>query len=358
MCRRSLAPLLPCSLESGGKCVMDDKNLIDKYLDFMEFNKGRAIGTVKNYGQHVERLAAYLQTKGVNLITAKPSDLDSFAGLVSHNAGYSASGRRPIVAALRSFYGWLYREGVTQANTSEKLPYPKPIKKLPIPIQVSNAERLLNSITLDSFINIRDAAIIAMFLGTGLRLSGLRNLNRANLYEMEVEGQPRLFLRVMEKGTKERLLPVPDVMRLFIMVYLNHEEYRQAEKVTEHGEEVLFINTKNAAVEAHEFYGERRRLSARYIQKMIHKRGEALGIPANELKPHAMRHLYGTELAENGVDLHRIQLLLGHADISTTVHYMHLAQRKLFKQVNESSPLSGMNTIMHKLEKSLKDKRA
>lgn len=334
---------------------MNDVQLIDKFLEYMEFNKGRAKGTIANYRRYLVRLSEYLISEGATFLTAKPEQVSKFAGVVCHNAGHNASGRRLVVASIRSFYHWVEREYIG-SNVAARLEYPKPIKHLPVPMQVSNAEKLLNSIVLDSFLNIRDAAIIALFLGTGLRLSGLRNLNKSNLEVSEIDGKERLFIRVIEKGKKERIVPVPDVMYLFISVYLNHEDYQSAQKTTESGEDVLFINTNNRSVEPCDNYGERRRLSTRAIAKMIHKRGAVLGIPERELKPHAIRHLYGTELAESGVDLHKIQLLLGHVDISTTVHYLHLARRKLHREVNEHSPLAGMNTVMHELQRTIEGK--
>jgi site-specific recombinase XerD len=195
-----------------------------------------------------------------------------------------------------------------------------------------------------------------LFLASGLRLSGLRNLNQSNLFEMEVDGVDRLFIRVVEKRSKERIIPIPDVMRLVIMVYLNHPDYKRVNAINEKGEKILFINTKNTRVSEADHYGEKRRLSVRYIEQMIKKRGKALGIPPEQLKPHAIRHLYGTELAEAGVDLHKIQLLMGHANLSTTLQYIHLAQRGLFRTVNESSPLAMINTPFHDLHKKMQQK--
>ena len=335
------------------KTSKNDSTLLADYLLYMEHNLGRSVRTVENYRLHLRRLITYLQTQRSALIKAKRSQLETFVGIEAHNSGYTVNGRRPIVAAVRSFYGWCQRQEHIENNPAESLPYPRPVKTLPLPISPGNAEKLLNSIKLETFRDVRDAAIIALFLASGLRLSGLRNLNQSNLFEMEVDGLDRLFLRVIEKRKKERIVPVPDVMKLLIIAYLNHPEYQSAPITTETGEKVLFINTRNYRVSPDQHYGEKRRLSVRYIEKMIHKRGELAGVPADQLRPHAIRHLYGTELAESGVDLHRIQLLLGHADMRTTTQYIHLAQRELFRVVNESSPLAKMNTPMHALKQHL-----
>ncbi len=338
---------------------MSKKNdtLIDDYLTYFEHTLGRSAGSVDNYGRHLRRLADYLKSQNLTLKKVQAQQLEAFTGIEAHNTGFTVNGRRPIVAALRSFYGWCKKYGHTETNPAEYLPYPRPVQNLPVPISPRNAEKLLNSIPLDNFRDIRDAAIIALFLASGLRLSGLRNLNQSNLFEMEVDGKDRLFIRVIEKRKKERIVPVPDVMRLFVIVYLNQPEYQQAPVTTEAGEKVLFINTRNNRIPTHEYYEERRRLSVRYIEKMMHKHGAAAGIPPDQLRPHAIRHLYGTELAEDGVDLHRIQLLLGHADLRTTTQYIHLAQRELFRIVNESSPLAKIDTTMHQLQKQLQKEK-
>lgn len=327
--------------------------LINDYLRYFEHTLGRSAGSVDNYGRHLKRLNEFLMAQGTSLTTATTSQLERFVGIEAHKSGFTVNGRRPIVAALRSFFEWGFTHGHIQTNPAQYLKYPSKVLKLPVPISPKNAELLLNSIKLDNFIDIRDAAIIALFLASGLRLSGLRNLNQSNLFEREVDGIDRLFIRVIEKRRKERIIPIPDVMKLIIMVYLSHPDYQKVNAINAQGEKILFINTKNTRVSEADHYGEKRRLSVRYIEQMIKRRGTAIGLPTEQLKPHAIRHLYGTELAEAGVDLHKIQLLMGHANLSTTLQYIHLAQRGLFKAVNESSPLANIHTPFHDLQRRM-----
>ena len=119
------------------------------------------------------------------------------------------------------------------------------------------------------------------------------------------------------------------------------------------GDRVLFVSVRNRNVRAHEYHGEKRRLNSRSIASMIEKHGRAAGIPREELNPHAMRHLFGTELAEHDVDLLKRQTLLGHVSPSSTEIYTHLALRSLAKVVDKANPLQRINTPVSDIKREM-----
>jgi integrase/recombinase XerD len=191
---------------------------------------------------------------------------------------------------------------------------------------------------------VRDGAIMALLVGCGVRVSGLVKLNQGHVIEQVVEGKPRLFLRVIEKGDRERLVPVPPEADLQLRVYLEHPQLKEIDRSLPNGDLVLFVSTRNRSCPQHEYHGERRRLNRRAVLEMIGKYGKQQGIPEEQLHPHAMRHLYGTELAEDDVHLLVAQQLLGHVDPKSTQIYTHLAIRKLVTEVDRANPLSKMRT--------------
>ena len=152
----------------------------------------------------------------------------------------------------------------------------------------------------------------------------------------------RLIIRLTEKGKKERLSPVPFEAALLVRAYLGHPELGDIDRVTPAGRRVLFVNIRNRSVPAHERYGENRRLRCNAVRQMILKYGEQVGIQKEHCHPHALRHLYGTELAEGDVDLLQRQALLGHEEPKTTAIYSHLAMRKLAATAEKHNPLARM----------------
>ena len=118
------------------------------------------------------------------------------------------------------------------------------------------------------------------------------------------------------------------------------------------GDQVLFVSTRNRTVPPHEYHGERRRLRRQAVVAMVKRHGK--GIPEEQLHPHALRHLYGTELREDDVDLITRQRLMGHADPKTTAIYDHLAMRKVTRDVDRANPLAKIRTPASDLLKQLK----
>ncbi len=333
--------------------MTDHEKLIDAWLEWKRHNQGKAENTTIKYRGYLDRLVKFLAARARDLRSATLEDLEAFTGLHAHKEGLSPRSRRPLVACVRGFYDWLRRNGYVDADPARDLPYPLAGAKLPVGMGLQNAERLIMAPDINTFVGIRDAAMISILIGCGLRISGLTSLNESHLQFVQHEGVEWLIVRAVEKGGKERLVPAPHEARLLIRAYLGHPDLDQIDRTLPDGDRVLFVSVRNRLVTADKYFGEERRIAARSVYDRIVHYGRSAGIPTNELHPHALRHLYGTELAEEEVDLLRIQALLGHADPKTSQIYTKLAVRSLAKVVDKANPLRKMRTPVSDLVKQM-----
>jgi len=331
--------------------------LIEKFLTWKEHSQGCSEATVSKYRGYLERLDRFLLESEQTLLTASRETLEEFCGIHMHREGLSPRARRPLISAVRGFYAWLFRERLLIEDKGAHLEYPKAGRRLPRGMTLQDAEKLLMAPDLDTFIGLRDAAIMTTLLGCGMRVSGLVRLNEGDLLFIDDGGRERLILRVKEKGGNERLIPAPDEVRIMLRAYLGHNEMDRIDRFLDDGDRVLFVSTKNMGVTPDKYHGEARRISPRSVNEMIEKYGERIGIPRDRLFPHAMRHLYGTELAEEGIDVLQIQALLGHRDPKTSQVYVHLATRTLARTVDKANPLRKLRTPVTELARRLRQTR-
>jgi len=219
---------------------------------------------------------------------------------------------------------------------------------------LASAEKLMWGPDFSTFEGVRDGAMIALLVGCGLRVTGIVRLNEGDIVQDEVGGKVRMIIKVKEKGDKERRLPIPPEADLLLRLYLEHPDLKDIPRALPNGDQVLFVTTRNRTVPAHEYNGDRRRFNRRSVLQMIKRYGERAGIPEDQLHPHAIRHLYGTELIEGDVNLLNAQKLMGHADPKSTEIYTHTAMRMLTKEVDRANPLAKMRTPVSQLLKQLK----
>jgi site-specific recombinase XerD len=329
----------------------NNDELVAAWCEWMAYNKGRTQGTVAKYRGYLVRLASHYE--GRLLLELEQQELEVFAGAVSVKAGLSGRSRRALVSAIRGFYKWAQRAGEIRHNPAGDLPYPQAPRTLPLPISLENAERLIWAPDLDTFKGLRDAALFAMLVGCGMRLSGLVGLNQEYLVASEQRGDLRFLVRLKEKGDHERLVPVPRDAQLLLTAYLGHPDLDKIDRQVQGGR-VLFVSVYAPRIPPADYRGERRRLTPRGVRYLLGFYGRRLGVPKDQLHPHAMRHLYGAELAEGDVDLIFRQALMGHKDPKSTQIYSHVAQRKLFDISDRSNPLARMRTPVSDLLESLK----
>lgn len=324
---------------------------IEAFSNYLLHNRGRAPITAQKYCGYLYRLQKSIDPQSI--IDATHAQLEFFAGVQSHRDGLSPRSRRQMVAALRGFFVWAKKSSLIESNPAVDLPYPRAGQKLPTAFSLKYAERILMEPNLDTFIGVRDAAILALLIGCGPRVSGLCALNERDLIFDQIEGRDWLVIRFREKGKKERLVPVPHEARLLLLAYLGHSELEAIDRLLINGDRVLFVSTRNRSIPAHDYFGEARRLHQRSVNDLIERYAARAGVPRAMAHPHAFRHLYGTELAEHSAESYQIQALLGHADPSTTEIYVHLAIRALAKLVDRANPLRSINTPASGLAREL-----
>lgn len=336
-----------------------NEELIATWCDYMAYNKGRARGTVDKYRGYMQRLEKHYA--GRSLLELQDYEIRLWAGDICAKSGLAGQSRRAVVSALRGFYSWAVRARELQESPAADLEYPHAPRVLPLPIDLANAERLMWAPDLGTFKGLRDAALFSLLVGCGARLSGLVRLNQEDLLATGSGKDQRILIRLKEKGDRERRAPVPRDAELLLSAYLGHPDLEQIDRRIEIVEEgrkrtgrVLFVSTGNRRIAPSDYKGERRRLTARGVQYLILFYGRKQGIPEDQLHPHAMRHLFGAQLAESEPDQLMRQILLGHADPRSTELYSHVAYGRLIASSDKSNPLARMNTPASELLKALR----
>jgi integrase/recombinase XerD len=333
-------------------------DLIPQFLDFKRHNSGRSNRTIQVYQLALDRLNSFLEESGHAWNSATHDELLLFTGIWLYRKGLKDPlSRRPMVSAVREFYRWAATRGLVANNPAAAIPYPRTGRKLPRVLTLANAERLMWGPDFGTFEGVRDGAMLGLLIGCGLRVSGLVGLNQGQILQEVVDGRPRLVLNVIEKGNKQRRLPVPEQADLLLRLYLEHPDLKEIDRLLPSGDRVLFVSVRNRSVPEHEYRGENRRLGRGAVLAMIKKHGQVQGIPEDQLHPHALRHLYGTELREDEVDLITRQRLMGHADPKTTEIYDHLALRKVTRDVDRANPLAKMRTPASDLLRQIKGRQ-
>lgn len=327
--------------------------LVNDWLVWLQHNKGRAPATVDLYGAVLARLgqwciepppAEHLRCSTTDPLALSLHDLERFAGMFCHSQNIGARSRRVYVSALRGFHAWAHAQGHLATNAAEHLPYPKAGRPLPRAITLTNADLILRQPDLSTFLGLRDTAIMAVLMGLGLRISGICALNESAMVWTEYEGREDLVLRVVEKGSKERHMPAPREVALLLRAYLGHPDLAEIDRTLESGDRVLFVTVANRMVAPCDYHGDARRISEFTVRDLLAKHGKAAKIPPDQLNPHALRHLYGTELAESDASLFASQALMGHSDPKSTEIYTHLAMRKLRRVVDRANPLGKLRS--------------
>jgi len=331
-----------------------EKDLITmhQYLDHLSANK-REDTTIETYQHYLYKLAEWLEEKNTSYQWATTAHLNEFTGSWAHKQGISRSSRRVMITAVRGLFRWLKEKKYREGNPAKSLNLPKQGRPLPVPMSLNNVEKLFSVIDYSTLKGLRDAAMIALMVDSGMRLSGLINLNESSLIRYTIKEKDRLSVRVIEKGAKERLIPISDYSLVYLSAYLNSRELQKIDRILPDSDKVLFVAINNRKLEEHEFVGENRRLSKRAVQNMMRHYAKKAGVPFKESHPHALRHRFGTEMVESNVDLLTVRDLLGHADIKTTQIYIHLARGRMHDSIDKGSPLSKIDTPLSSLVEKL-----
>ena len=287
--------------------VLPPDPLITDFLDYLRVERRLAANSVEAYGRDLGRYAGFLSTRGlVGLPEVDVARLRDYLGWMA-GSGLAASSRARGLAAVRAFYRFLLLEGRIDQDPTDYLEAPRGWKKLPRYLSGEEVERLLAHPDRNTRMGLRDGLLLALLYDCGLRVSELAELR---LDQLDLESW---LIRVQGKGGKERYVPFGEAAREAVLAYLSRSRGL----------------TRRAGGNTHLFPGARGGHLTRQRAWQIVKTHLAGAGVVRSVSPHTLRHSFATHLLDNGADLRAVQLLLGHADISTTQIYTHLSQERL-----------------------------
>jgi len=285
---------------------------IQSFLNYCRVEKGLAANSLGSYSLDLQKLAAF---------TTKPVQELREADLTSYIESLYAGGLSPRsiarhITTLRNFYRFLLDGGEVERDPSERLSAPRQWHTLPKYLNPDEVERLLSAPALGKASGLRDRAMLELLYAAGLRVSELCGL------DLSAVDRQAGVLRVTGKGNKQRLVPFGEAAGEAIERYL---EAGRPALLKGRASRYLFVTARGANMRRQNFW------------KLLRRWGLKAGI-TRKLTPHVIRHSFATHLVEGGADLRSVQIMLGHADISTTQVYTHVAQRRLRQTVDEHHP--------------------
>ena len=286
---------------------MKSSGLIDEFCDALWLEDGLSKNTLESYRRDLTQLAAWLEKQhGKSLAAAGHADLLGYlAHKVKGKARATTTSRQ--LSSLKRFYRYCLRQGKTKADPTLKIDSPKLPRSLPKSLTEEDVESLLDAPALEETLGLRDKAMLETLYASGLRVSELVSLKLGQV------SQDMGVVRVMGKGSKERLVPLGEEALVWIRRYLKEA---RPELLAGRSSDDLFVTARAAAMTRQMFWHLLRR----------HALKAGLKKP---ISPHTLRHAFATHLLNHGADLRVVQMLLGHSDLSTTQIYTHVARARL-----------------------------
>ncbi|WP_334109468.1 tyrosine recombinase XerC [Thermodesulfitimonas autotrophica] len=297
---------------------------LDRFLIFLQTEKRASPRTVTEYQKDIfdgiDFFAAVLKVPDEELTPAAitPALVRRYLAHLNER-GLTRNSLLRKLAAWRSFFRFLVREGVVTGNPLAKIASPRRERRLPRVLFQAEAKRLVEAAVQTSPLRLRDRAILEVLYGAGLRVSELVGLDVGDL---DLGGA---CLRVLGKGAKERLVPVGSHAVRALRAYLQRGRPLLLGQRTGAVEHALFLNRSG------------RRLSARAVRNIIKTYAAQAGVEGR-ISPHTLRHSFATHLLDGGADLRVVQELLGHARLSTTQVYTHLSKEKVKRVYEKTHP--------------------
>ena len=292
---------------------MNADDLIDRFCDALWLEDGLAKKTLEAYRQDLQLLKHFCTEKQLGLLELEPQRLSEF---IQGRGSDKASSLNRRISSLRRFFHWAVREKMLTGDPTRQLTHAKQGLRIPKVISEDQVLALLDAPELNTPQGLRDKAMLETLYATGLRVSEL-----VGLVFSAVDLQAGV-LKVLGKGNKERLVPLGENAIECIENYL---KFARTQLLGKHKTDALFLSYQGQALSRQSFW------------KIIKKYALLAGMEAT-LSPHVLRHAFATHLLNHGADLRVVQLLLGHADITTTQIYTHVATERLKQLVREHHP--------------------
>ena len=286
--------------------------LADQYLNYLIFEKGLSEKTIESYSSDLARHLEFLKQKRVKKISDADTPLILKHLIALRNAGLGSRSRARHLITLRGFYRFLAQEKVIKYDPARLIDLPKGGLKLPDVLNVKEVNLLLNMPDTDKPLGKRNAAMLELLYAAGLRVSELVNLD---FLDVNLEA---CFVRVLGKGSKERVVPIGICAKEKIDDYINTARpLLLKNRISRY----LFVARAGKPMTRQGFW------------KLLKQYAQQAGIK-KKIMPHSLRHSFASHLLEGGADLRAVQVMLGHVDISTTQIYTHIAREHL-RQMHE-----------------------
>ncbi len=280
--------------------------IIDQYLDALWMEKGLSQNSLSSYRRDLTHFDRWLSPQGISLRTVTAGDVRNYLA-VQLEQKKSARSIARLLSCLRGFYQYQLRESFIQTDPTLQIESPKLGKPLPKSLTEAEVEALLEAPNVDDPIELRDRAMLELLYASGLRVTELVGLKLGQL------SLNQGLVRVVGKGSKERLVPTGEEALQWLQLYLKQSRpILLGAKMSD----VLFPSKRATMMTRQTFWHRIKLYSAR------------AGIEKH-LSPHTLRHAFATHLINHGADLRVVQLLLGHSDLSTTQIYTHVARERM-----------------------------
>jgi integrase/recombinase XerD len=288
---------------------MDPYQWVDQYLNYLKIEKGLAPKTINAYAGDLDRFMAYLDQQAVTGLDGidTPTILKYIIEL--RKSGRSARTRARHLVAIRGFFGYLTKSNIVSSNPVKRVDLPKIGFKLPEVIDSKQVDELLEIPDRQRAKGLRDAAMLELMYAAGLRVSELIHL------EITAVNLEAGFVRVLGKGSKERIVPIGRKAIDCIQDYLEQARPQLLKALVSR---YLFV-ARGA-----------RPMTRQGFWKLFRRYALQAGLPSRAT-PHSLRHSFASHLLEGGADLRAVQVMLGHVDIATTQIYTHVAQKRLIE---------------------------
>ena len=290
-------------------------NIVKRYMRYLKLERNYSENTIEAYRHDLHWLLDYLAANSLTPTEVRLEDLQQFAATI-HERGMSAKTQARILSGVRVFYKFLNVDGFMDTDPSELLESPRLPQHLPEYLTLEEVDRLEDSMDMSKAESQRNRAIIEVLFSCGLRVSELVNLKLSDIFFEEK------FIRVLGKGSKERLVPISDKAIQELQLWFTdrcHLDIKRGE------EDYVFLNRRG------------HHLTRTMILIMIKRQAEEAGIKKT-ISPHTLRHSFATALLKGGADLRVIQALLGHEDIGTTEIYTHIDTTMLRQEILDHHP--------------------
>ena len=281
--------------------------IIDKFLDSQWLEKGLSRNTLESYGRDLKAYSTWLEQQPLELLQVRREDLLRYlAGRMG--SGLKARSTARALSCLRGLYRYLLRENLIRLDPTLRIDNPKLGRPLPDTLSEQDIDRLLGAPDPLTLLGLRDRTMLEVLYATGLRVTELVSLRLTDINLRQG------VVRVMGKGSKERLVPLGEEAIAWIEHFL--QTAREPLLKNSLYEDVVFPSNRGQIMTRQAFWYR------------IKAHARTAGI-TRKLSPHTLRHAFATHLLNHGADLRVVQLLLGHSDLSTTQIYTHVAQHRM-----------------------------